>query len=115
MDSPLVLAVYPTNRKPSYLYKKPLKNSSFSSEKTYKSVVVITKKTFFKSIVFFLAKEVAISKTNRRVVTLRPGVTPGQSLSTMNPVNALLAGHLGSGLVRASTKYLNCNVPNVNG
>lgn len=41
-----------------------------------------------------------------RVRTFPPGVTPGHSRSTMNPVNALLAGHLGSGLVRANTKYL---------
>lgn len=37
--------------------------------------------------------------------TLRPGVTPAHSRSTMKPVNALLAGHFGSGLVRANKKY----------
>lgn len=38
--------------------------------------------------------------------TFLPGLTPGHSLSTINPVNALLAGAFGSGLVRANTKYL---------
>lgn len=38
-------------------------------------------------------------------LTLRPGVTPGHSRSTMKPVNALLAGAFGSGLVLARTKY----------
>ena len=33
-----------------------------------------------------------------------PGVTPGVSASTINPVKALLAGHLGSGFVLARTK-----------
>lgn len=37
--------------------------------------------------------------------TLRPGVTPGVSRSTMNAVNALLAGAFGSGFVRAKRKY----------
>lgn len=41
--------------------------------------------------------------------TLRPGVNPGVSLSTMKPVNALEAGALGSGFVRARTKYLENN------
>merc|ERR1712012_1131655 len=30
------------------------------------------------------------------LISFLPGVTPGVSPSTMNPVNALLAGHLGS-------------------
>jgi hypothetical protein len=38
-------------------------------------------------------------------ISLRPLVTPGQSASTINPVNAFPAGHFGSGLVRAKTKY----------
>lgn len=43
-----------------------------------------------------------------------PGVTPGVSRSTMKPLNALLAGHLGSGLVRARTKYLQMNTIHLN-
>lgn len=39
-------------------------------------------------------------------LTFLPGVSPGVSRSTIKPLNALLAGHLGSGLVRANTKYL---------
>lgn len=39
-----------------------------------------------------------------------PGFTPSHSLSTMKPVNALLAGAFGSGLVRANTKYLQVKV-----
>lgn len=38
--------------------------------------------------------------------TFLPGVKPGESRSTIKPVNALLAGALGSGFVRAKTKYL---------
>jgi hypothetical protein len=41
--------------------------------------------------------------------TFLPGVTPGVSRSTMKPLNALDAGHLGSGFVRAKTKYLQHN------
>ena len=39
--------------------------------------------------------------------TFLPFVTPGASASTMKPVKALPAGALGSGSVRARTKYLN--------
>lgn len=39
-------------------------------------------------------------------LTFLPIWTPGVSASTMKPVKALLAGHLGSELVRASRKYL---------
>ena len=35
-----------------------------------------------------------------------PGLTPGQSCSTMNAVKAFPAGALGSSEVRANTKYL---------
>lgn len=38
--------------------------------------------------------------------TFLPGVKPGVFRSTINPVNALDAGALGSGFVRANTKYL---------
>lgn len=40
------------------------------------------------------------------VITFLPGVSPGVSRSTIKPVNALLAGHLGSEFVRARRKYL---------
>lgn len=46
------------------------------------------------------------SKKSKLYYTFLPGVTPGVSLSTINPVKALLAGALGSGFVRANTKYL---------
>jgi len=39
-------------------------------------------------------------------LTFLPGWTPGVSASTIKPVKALLAGHLGSESVRASRKYL---------
>lgn len=38
------------------------------------------------------------------ILTFLPLITPGESPSTMNPVNALLAGTLGSATVRARTK-----------
>lgn len=40
------------------------------------------------------------------MLTFRPGVRPGVSLSTMKPVKALLAGAFGSGFVLAKRKYL---------
>lgn len=40
------------------------------------------------------------------MVTLRPGVTPSLSRSTMKPVRALPAEAFGSGFVLANTKYL---------
>ena len=40
------------------------------------------------------------------LISLRPRITPGESASTMKPENAFPGGHLGSGLVRARTKYL---------
>lgn len=43
------------------------------------------------------------------ILTFLPRETPGKSLSTMNPVNALLAGHFGFGSDLASTKYLDKN------
>lgn len=39
-------------------------------------------------------------------ITLRPGVNPSDSRSTMKAVKALLAGAFGSGLVLTRTKYL---------
>ena len=61
----------------------------------------------------FLAGTTTSSKVIPRVSEQRwpmfssflPTVRPGVSRSTMKPVNALLAGAFGSGLVRASTKY----------
>lgn len=40
------------------------------------------------------------------VITLRPGVKPSLSRSTIKAVKALLAGAFGSGFVLARTKYL---------
>lgn len=45
--------------------------------------------------------------------SLRPGVTPGVSRSTINAVNAFDAGALGSVLVRASTKYQLATPPRI--
>ena len=39
------------------------------------------------------------------LISFRPLVTPGESASTIKPVNALPAGHFGSELVLAKTKY----------
>ena len=48
------------------------------------------------------------TKTNKQPrfpLTFLPKVRPGESASTMNPVNAFPADTPGSGFVRASTKY----------
>ena len=44
-------------------------------------------------------------KKRNNFYTFLPGVIPGVLRSTKNPVRALLAGTLGSGLVLAKTKY----------
>lgn len=56
-------------------------------------------------VILYISDRILIS----RKFTFRPGVKPGESRSTINPVNALDAGALGSGFVRAKTKYLKNN------